>query len=140
MKNFQHVFRQLDQIRVNHYLDIGNFYFTKEKFTVKNQIWENRFLCLKFFPYFGAQIGQQQFFIIWQDGQTPRQLFFTNAGPNGRTGNQSIFGSQIEKKKKNTFYNGPNWPGNLVTFFTQTNFTIQKPNLGKSFFGAKFFS
>ena len=37
----------------------------------KNQIWENRFLGLKFFPDFGAQIGQQHFFIIWQDGQTP---------------------------------------------------------------------
>ena len=24
-----------------------------------------------FFPDFGAQIGQQHFFIIWQDGQTP---------------------------------------------------------------------
>ena len=63
----------------------------------KNQIWENRFLGLNFFPDFGAQIGQQHIFIIWQDGQTPHQSFFTNVSPNGPTGNQSIFGSQIEK-------------------------------------------
>jgi hypothetical protein len=52
----------------------------------KNQIWEYCFLGLKFFPDFGAPIGQQQFFIIWQDGQTPQQSFFTNVYPNGPTG------------------------------------------------------
>ena len=51
----------------------------------KNQIWENRFFGLKFFPDFGAQIGQQHIFIIWQDGQTPHQSFFTNVYPNGPT-------------------------------------------------------
>ena len=45
----------------------------------------------------GAQIGRQQIFTIWQDGRSPHQLFFINVSPNGRTGNQSIFGSQIEK-------------------------------------------
>ena len=58
---------------------------------------------LKFFPDFRAQIVQQQFFIIWQDGKTPHLLFFTNVNPNGRTGNQSIFGSQ-NKKKTNFLY------------------------------------
>ena len=85
MKNFQHVFRQLAQIRVSYYLDIGNFFCTKFFYGPKTQIWENRFLVLKFFPDFGAQIGQQHFFIIWQDGQTPHQSFFTNVYPNGPT-------------------------------------------------------
>jgi len=97
VKNFQYVFRQSAQIRVSYYLDIGNFFCTKKIYGPKTQIWENCFLGLKFFPDFGAQIGQQHFFIIWQDGQTPHQLFSTNVYPNGPTGNQSIFGSQIEK-------------------------------------------
>ena len=97
MKNFQHVFRQSAQIRVSYYLDIGKFFCTKKFYGPKTKIWENRFLGLNFFPDFGAQIGQQHFFIIWQDGQTPHQSFFTNVSPNGPTGNQSIFGSQIEK-------------------------------------------
>ena len=95
--NFQYVFRQSAQIRVSYYLDIGKFFYTKKFHGPKTQIWENRFLGLKFFPDFGAQKCQQHFFIIWQDGQTPHQSFFTNVSPNGPTGNQSIFGSQIEK-------------------------------------------
>ena len=71
VKNFQHVFRQSAQIRVSYYLDIGKFFCAKKFYGQKTQIWENRFLGLKFFPDFGAQIGQQHFFIIWQDGQTP---------------------------------------------------------------------
>jgi hypothetical protein len=71
--------------------------FTQKIFTVQKPNLGKLFLGLKFFPDFGAQIGQQQFFIIWQDGQKPNQLFFMNVSPNGRTGNQSIFGSQIEK-------------------------------------------
>ena len=97
MKNFQHVFRQLAQIRVSYYLVIGNFFCTKFFYGPKTPIWEKRFLVLKIFPDFGAQIGRQHIFIIWQDGQTPHQSFFTNVSPNGPTGNQSIFGSQIEK-------------------------------------------
>jgi len=95
--NFQHVFRQSGQIRVSYYLDIGNFFYQKKFYGPKNQILENRFLGLTFFPDFGTQIGQQHIFIIWQDDQTPHQSFFTNVSPNGPTGNQSIFGSQIEK-------------------------------------------
>ena len=64
----------------------------------------------KFFPDFGAQIGQEQFFIFWQDGQTPHQLYFTNVNPNGRTGNQSIFGSKIEEEKNTV----PGQIGNMV--------------------------
>jgi hypothetical protein len=97
VKNFQYVFRQSAQIRVSYYLDIGNFFYTKKFYGPKTQIWEYLFLGLKFFPDFGAQICQQHIFIIWQDGQTPHQAFFTNVSPNGLTGNQSIFGSQIEK-------------------------------------------
>ena len=97
VKNFQDVFRQSAQIRVSYYLDIGNFFCTKKFYGSKTQILGNGFLGLKFFPDLWAQIGQQQIFIIWQDGQTPHQLFFTNVSPNGPTGNQSIFGSQIEK-------------------------------------------
>jgi len=82
---------------VSDYLDIGKFFCAKKFYGQKTKIWENRFLGLKLFPDFGAQIGQQQIFIIWQDGQTPNQSFFTNVSPNGPTGNQSIFGSQIEK-------------------------------------------
>jgi hypothetical protein len=97
VKNFQHVFRQSGQIRVSFYLHICNFFYTKNFHGPKTKFGKIGFLGLKFFPDFSAQIGQQQFFIIWQDGQTPHQLFFTNVSPNGRTGNQSIFGSQIEK-------------------------------------------
>jgi hypothetical protein len=68
MKNFQHVFRQSAQIRVSYYLDIGKFFCTKKFYGPKTQIWGNRFLGLKIFPALGAQIGQQQIFIIWQDG------------------------------------------------------------------------
>ena len=84
--NFQYVFRQSAQIRVSYYLDIGKFFYTKNFYGPKTQIWENRFLGLKFFPDFGAQIGQQHIFIIWQDGQMPHQSFFTNVSPNGPTG------------------------------------------------------
>ena len=71
MQNFQHVFRQSSQIRVSYYLDIGDFFYTKKFYGPKTKIWGNRFLGLKFFSDFGAQIGQQHFLIIWQDGQTP---------------------------------------------------------------------
>ena len=67
-------------------LDIGNFFYTQKILRTKNQIWENSFLGLPFCPDFGAQSGQKQFLIIWQDGQTPHQLFFTNIYPNGPTG------------------------------------------------------
>ena len=97
VKNFQYVFWQFAQIRVSYYLDIGNFFCPKKFYGPNTQIWENCFLGLKFFPDLGAQIGQEQIFIIWQDGQTPHQSFFTNVSPNGPTGNQSIFGSQIQK-------------------------------------------
>ena len=56
------------------------------------------------FSHFGTQIGQQNFFIIWQDGQTPHQLFFTNVSQNRPTGNQSIWGP---KSKKNTYCTMP---------------------------------
>ena len=95
--NLQYVFRQSAQIRVSYYLDIGNFFCTKNFYGPKTKFGKIVFLGLKFFPDLGAQIGQQQIFIIWQDGQTPHQSFFTNVSPNGPTGNQSIFGSQIEK-------------------------------------------
>ena len=36
------------------------------------------------------------------------QLFFTNIGPNGLTGNQLILGSQIPKKNS-LFFTRPNW-------------------------------
>ena len=62
-------------------LDICNFFFTIFVWS-KNQIWENRFWGQKKFPDFRAQIGLQHFFIIWQDGQMPYQLFFTNINPN----------------------------------------------------------
>ena len=52
----------------------------------QNQIWENCFLGKTFFPDFGTQIGQQHYFIIWKDGQTPDQLFSKNVYQNGRTG------------------------------------------------------
>ena len=73
MQNFQNVFQQSAQIRVSYYLGIGNFFLQKIVLRSKNQIWENRFLDLNFFPDFEAQIGHQHFFIIWQDGQTPNQ-------------------------------------------------------------------
>ena len=60
------------------------------------QILENLFLP-KIFHDFKNQIGGLHFFIIWQDGQMPRSLFFTNVYPNGPTRNQSILGSQIKK-------------------------------------------
>ena len=67
----------------------------------KKQIWENLFLGLKCFPDFGAQIGQQQIFIIWQDGQTPHQSFFTNVYPNNPTSKSLypifvVFGPMIQ--------------------------------------------
>ena len=65
---------------------------------------------LKFVPDFGAQIGQQYIFIIWQDGQMPHQSFFTNVSPNGPTGNQLISGSQIEKNTLSI----PGQIGNIV--------------------------
>ena len=86
VKNCQYVFRQSGQIRVSYHLDIGNFFLHKKFLRSKNQIWENRFLGLKFFPDFGAQICQQHIFIIWRDGQTPHQSFFTIVSPNGPTG------------------------------------------------------
>ena len=95
---------------MSYYLDIGNFFAQNFFYGPKTQIWENRFLGLKFFPDFGAQIGQQHFFIIWQDAQKPHQLFFTNVSPNGLTGNQSIFGSQIEKNPLSV----PGQIGNIV--------------------------
>ena len=67
---------------MSYYLDISNFFFTKKNFQPKNQIVENRFLGLNFFPDFWTQIGQQHFFIIWQENQTPHQLFFTNVSQN----------------------------------------------------------
>ena len=63
----------------------------------KIQIWENRFLG-QHFPDFETQIGQQHFFIIWQDAQYLHQLFFTNISPNGPTGNKSVFGSKIKNE------------------------------------------
>ena len=83
VKNFQYVFRQSAQIRVSYYLDISKFFDTKKFHGPKTQIWEYLFLGLKFFPDFWAQICQQHIFIIWQDGQTPHQSFFTNVSPNG---------------------------------------------------------
>ena len=71
---------------MSYYFDIGNFFYAKFFLRSKNQIWENCFLGQNFFPDFDAQIGLQQFFIIWQDGQTPHQLFFTNVYPNGPNG------------------------------------------------------
>ena len=130
VKNFQHVFRQSDQIRVSYYLDIGNFFLTKKILRSENQIWENRFLGLKFFPDFGAQIGQQQFFINWQNSQTPHQLFFTNVSPNGRTGNQSIFWSQIEKTH---FLYRANWQYQCEKL--PTRFSTIGPNKGELLFG-----
>ena len=79
VKNLQNIFWQSGQIRLSYYFNIG--YGPNIKFRI-------------FFrgggPYifsdFGTQIGQQHFFIIWQDGQTLNQLFFTNVYPNGPTG------------------------------------------------------
>ena len=68
-------FQQLGKIRVSYYLDIGNFFYQK-KITVQQPNLRKLFLDLKFFPDFEAQIVQQHFLIIWQDGQTPYQLFF----------------------------------------------------------------
>ena len=43
VKNFQHVFRQLGQIRVSYFLDFGNLFLPKKIVQPKTQIWENRF-------------------------------------------------------------------------------------------------
>ena len=48
VKNFQHVFRKSDQIRVSYYLDIGIF-LSQKTLQFKNQILENCFLGLNFF-------------------------------------------------------------------------------------------
>ena len=68
------------------YLDIGSI-FTQKFLLSKNQIFWKSFSGLKFFPDFGSQISQQQFFIIWQDAQRAHQLFFMNVSPNGTTEN-----------------------------------------------------
>ena len=96
----------------------------------KTQIWENLFLGLKFFPDFGAQIGQQHIFIIWQDAQTPHQSFFTNVSLNGPTGNQSIFGSQNEKIH---FLPQANWQYRREKL--PTRFSTIGPNKGELLFG-----
>ena len=72
-------------------------FFTKKIYHRKNtKFWKIVFLP-KIFHDFKNQIGRLHFFIIWQDGQIPRSLFFTNVNPNGSTRNQSILGSQIIK-------------------------------------------
>ena len=73
-------------------------FFTQKNFTAQKPNLGKSFFGPKIFPDFGAQIDQQHFFIIWQDSQTPHQSFFTNVSPNDPIGNQSIFGSQNEKK------------------------------------------
>ena len=49
MKNFQYVCWQSGQIRVGYNLNIDKFCHTKN-ITVQNQIWENHFMGLTFFP------------------------------------------------------------------------------------------
>ena len=84
---------------MSYYLNIGNFFNNKKIDVPKTKLGKIGFWAQFFFPDFGAQIGQQHFFIILQDGQTPHQSFFTHIIQNGPTGNQLNFGSKIEKKK-----------------------------------------
>ena len=107
-------------------------FLPKKNLRSQNQIWENHFLGLQFFPDFGAQIGQQNFFIIWQDGQMSHQSFFMNVSLNGPSGNQSIFGSQIEEKKL-TYCTMPNRQYRRAKLLT--HFSTIGPNKGKLLFG-----
>ena len=56
---FQHVLRQLGQIRVSYCLVIGNFLYQKNIYVPKNKFGRKKIWGLKFFPDFEPQIGQQ---------------------------------------------------------------------------------
>ena len=84
------------------------------------------------FPDHGSHIGQQHFFLIWQDCQTPHPLFFTNVYPSGPTGKQSILGSQIEEKTHLLHYAKT---ANIVVKNFQHLFSKIGPNKGELLFG-----
>ena len=102
----------------------------KEILRPKNQIWENRFLGLNFCPDFGAQIGQQHIFIIWQDGQTPINHFSRTLAQPAPLGISRYLGP---KSKKPTFYTGPNWQYRRAKL--PTRFSTIGPNKGELQFG-----
>ena len=101
-------------------MDIDNF-FNQNYFYGQKPNWGKWFFGLKFVPDFETQIRQQHLFIIWQDRQTPNQLFFTKIYPNGPTRKQLILRSQIKKtKKKLPSYTMQKWqycPANLHHVF-----------------------
>ena len=61
---------------MSNYLDIGKFFDQNFLYRLKTKI-GMIFFSLKCFPDFKSQISQKCFFVIWQDGQTPHQLFFS---------------------------------------------------------------
>ena len=109
--------------------------FTKKKSGAKIKFGKKKNLGPKFFPDFETQIGQQHFFIIRQEPQTPHQLCFTNVSPNGSTVEKMVsyfchFGPMTHFSQSLGRFLGPkkilSVPGQICNIFVKTTKTFLK--------------
>ena len=106
VKNFQHVFRQLAQIRVSYYLNIGNFYCTNKFYGQKTKFGIFVFWALIFFLTLELKSVKS---ISSSFGKTVKRPINYFSRALAKMAPPEISRYLGPKSKKYTFCPGPNW-------------------------------
>ena len=103
VKNFQHVFRQLGQIKVSYYLDIGNFFYTKNVHDPKTKFGKIFFWAKKCFLTLELKSVNSNSSSFGKRVKRPINYFSQPLAQMAALGISRFLGPKL-KKKKTTFH------------------------------------